>query len=181
MSNQHLHRDAPTKPVPRTPSFGRGQKTLSRPNDPRPLRHPSSPSSSSEQEISSRFDVTILTDKRPMAKSHKTRDTSTRPALPLDPSSTAPFLESQNHGVIASGQTRTTYLPSKESQEQEAWANEQVIHSETCVAGCGWNRYDNEVLGIHGWMCECTFHLFTDELLAEGKGGYYESRERRSS
>ena len=70
---------------------------------------------------------------------------------------------------MASRQTHIETLPPIERQEQEEWAQRQLKGIEgACVAGFSWYRIQG------GYQCHGGHHLVTDELLAEGQGGYYE-------
>ena len=69
---------------------------------------------------------------------------------------------------MGSRQTKIESLPPKERAEQEAWAQEQLQQNAgVCVAGFAWYRIEG------GYRCHGGNHMVADELLAEGKGGYY--------
>ena len=72
---------------------------------------------------------------------------------------------------MASRQPLIDTLLLDERKKQEAWAQTQLKLSGTCVAGFAWNR----VKGGGGYICQGTSHMVTDELIAEGKGGYYQN------
>ena len=73
---------------------------------------------------------------------------------------------------MASKQTLIDSLPPVERQKQEKWAQDQLIHNAgSCVAGFAWDRVKG------GYRCQGKHHMVTDELLAEGKGGYYSTAD----
>lgn len=70
---------------------------------------------------------------------------------------------------MASRQTRIKSLPLDQRREQEAWAQTQLRKLPgTCRYGDNWKRVKD------GYRCKAKVCLVTDELLAEGRGGYYE-------
>ena len=76
---------------------------------------------------------------------------------------------------MASRQVLIETLPHHERQQQETWEQDQLNYNhDKCSAGYAWVRING------GYKCAGGFHLVTDELLAEGKGGYYEKNLVRS-
>lgn len=70
---------------------------------------------------------------------------------------------------MASQQTQIESLTGDERSKQESWAQSQLGGLSTnCVAGCRWNRIRG------GYKCDAGICLVTDELLAEGRGGFYQ-------
>ncbi|RFU34973.1 hypothetical protein B7463_g1368, partial [Scytalidium lignicola] len=67
---------------------------------------------------------------------------------------------------MASRQTQIDTLSPDERKKQEEWAQTQLNIVGVCVAGFLWDRVDG------GYRCRGGNHLVTDELLAEGHGGY---------
>ena len=69
---------------------------------------------------------------------------------------------------MAARQTQIESMAPRERAEQEQWAQAQLAQNAgTCVAGFSWSRIEG------GYRCRGGAHMVTDELLAEGKGGYY--------
>jgi hypothetical protein len=68
---------------------------------------------------------------------------------------------------MASRQPQIDSLPPEERKKQESWARAQLKLSGTCISGFTWRRVKG------GYICNGTNHMVTDELLAEGKGGYH--------
>ncbi|KAG9232630.1 hypothetical protein BJ875DRAFT_345895, partial [Amylocarpus encephaloides] len=52
-------------------------------------------------------------------------------------------------------------------QEQEQWAQQRLSLASACVSGFAWGRVGN------GYRCCGENHYITDQLLAEGRGGFY--------
>jgi hypothetical protein len=72
--------------------------------------------------------------------------------------------------TMAERQTKIETLPKDERAKQEEWAFEQLKSLEgTCSSGFNWRRIPN------GYRCHGGQHLVTDQLLSEGRGGYYSS------
>jgi hypothetical protein len=71
---------------------------------------------------------------------------------------------------MAARQTKINALSPDERAKQEEWAQRQLtMNTGQCVAGSGWYRYRDE----RGYRCDGGVHYVSDELLAEGKGGYF--------
>ncbi|KAE9373879.1 hypothetical protein N431DRAFT_284228, partial [Stipitochalara longipes BDJ] len=68
---------------------------------------------------------------------------------------------------MASRQTRIDALSPEQRKKQEDWAQTQLRLSGVCIGGFKWDR----VTG--GYRCKNKKCLVTDELLAEGRGGFY--------
>lgn len=70
---------------------------------------------------------------------------------------------------MASRQTRIQSLPPEQRQEQKTWAQEKLKRMpSTCPYGFEWKRVKG------GYRCGRDVCLVTDDLLAEGKGGWYD-------
>jgi hypothetical protein len=68
---------------------------------------------------------------------------------------------------MAARQTQYAKLPEREQKIQEKWAQHQLqSNAGKCGEGTNWYRVDG------GCRCCNGSHKVTDELLAEGKGGY---------
>jgi hypothetical protein len=77
--------------------------------------------------------------------------------------------------IMASRQTQYESLSPQEQKKQEEWAQEKVQTLGPCPAGFRWLR----VTG--GYNCEPGTHWTSDELVAEGRGGYYTLRQSTGS
>jgi hypothetical protein len=77
------------------------------------------------------------------------------------------LLKTQHDREMAQRQLRIETLNRQEREEQERWAQEQLMLRGACIRGFQWVRVEG------GYMCAGENHAVTDELLAEGKGGYY--------
>lgn len=77
--------------------------------------------------------------------------------------------------IMASRQTQYESLSPQDQKEQEKWAQEKVQTLGPCPAGFAWLR----VTG--GYNCEPGTHWTSDELVAEGRGGYYTLRQSTGS
>jgi hypothetical protein len=86
------------------------------------------------------------------------------------PNKNGSMLITQHDREMASRQTRIDSLPPDQRKEQETWAQKQLKGlSAMCPYGCQWKR--SKTYG--GYLCAAKLCLVTDELLAEGKGGWY--------
>jgi hypothetical protein len=98
------------------------------------------------------------------------RDHSTRPSQShhhKQESSHAPsILRTDLDETMASRQARIQTLAPVERQEQEQWAQKQIQLTGACVGKFAWTRVEG------GYRCGSGNCKVTDELLAEGKGGY---------
>jgi hypothetical protein len=71
---------------------------------------------------------------------------------------------------MASRQTQYNKLSETDRKEQEEWAKKQLQLGGTCVVGFAWVRVER------GYRCSAGNDLVTEEPLAEGKGGYYQTK-----
>lgn len=79
----------------------------------------------------------------------------------------------QHDVQMAARQVRYDELSVQDRSEQEVWAQSQLKQIVgRCPQSFGWIRETG------GYRCGGGDHLVTDELLAEGKGRYYESGRR---
>jgi len=70
---------------------------------------------------------------------------------------------------MAARQTKFNSLAPAEKEKQEKWAQTQLQQNAgKCKVGFGWFRVLSD-----GYICGGGSHMVTDELLVEGKGGYY--------
>lgn len=68
---------------------------------------------------------------------------------------------------MAARQSLLTTLSSSDQQEQHDWAREFIAHVAPCIEGYNWKRVK------WGYQCKGGHHLISDDLLAEGKGGFW--------
>lgn len=72
---------------------------------------------------------------------------------------------------MAKRQTSYHSLTKKERKKQDEWARGELMYNAGQCRG-GWKYL--RIKG--GYRCEADAHIVTDELIAEGKGGYYQIR-----
>ena len=86
------------------------------------------------------------------------------------PMSTSPF-QTPEDIQFASRQTQYNSLGRAERKRQDKWARKQLKNKYArCRNGFKWDREP------WGYRCRGGYHMVTDELLAEGLGGYYEGQ-----
>jgi len=101
------------------------------------------------------------------------------PRSSLNPSSsgtkipTGTIFKTEFDVKMASRQTRIESMAPKEREKQEQWAQSHLREVDTkCPAGYNWVRIPG------GYQCKpyrfLGVHKVTDELIAEGKGGFYQ-------
>jgi hypothetical protein len=88
------------------------------------------------------------------------------------PSHAKSLFINQSEAKMASRQTQYESLPPDQQAKQESWAQSFLKREGRCPQDYGWQRVE----GI-GYQCEGLNHLVTDELIAEGKGGFMVLRE----
>jgi hypothetical protein len=88
------------------------------------------------------------------------------------PSHARSLFINQSEAKMASRQTQYESLPPEQRAKQETWAQSFLKREGRCPQDFGWQRVE----GI-GYQCEGLNHLITDELVAEGKGGFMVLRE----
>lgn len=76
---------------------------------------------------------------------------------------------------MAARQTLLTTLSSRDQKEQHDWAKEFIARVAPCVEGFKWKRIDG------GYQCKGGHHLISDDLLAEGKGGFWSLPSKRDT
>ncbi|KAE8453432.1 hypothetical protein EG329_010293 [Mollisiaceae sp. DMI_Dod_QoI] len=79
------------------------------------------------------------------------------------------ILKTKHDRTMASRQTRIETLAPEERKKQDEWAQESISRLGVCPRGFTWRRESN------GYRCRGGMHSVSDELLAEGKGGFFES------
>ncbi|KAF4636452.1 hypothetical protein G7Y89_g1638 [Cudoniella acicularis] len=87
------------------------------------------------------------------------------------------FLKSNLDVSMAAKQTRYNTLSGEERKQQDKWVHSFLKVTGVCPQGARWIRQRS------GYICDASIHCITDQLIAEGKGGYLEdafmSREMR--
>jgi len=92
---------------------------------------------------------------------------TTSTQLRRDPSSIGPtILRTERDQRMATRQTQFDTLPAEDRKKQEDWAQQQIQLTAACDGGYAWQRVKG------GYRCHSGMCKITDELLAEGKGGY---------
>jgi hypothetical protein len=149
-SHRSSHRDEP-----RRDKFNQSTKLI--------RDHPTRPSQSQQnRDEPSRNDFDQRTK---LIRDHGTRPSQSQPHR--QETSRAPsILRTNLDETMASRQTRIQTLAPVERQEQEQWAQKQVQLTGACVGKYAWTRVEG------GYRCGSGNCKVTDELLAEGKGGY---------
>ncbi|KAL3424973.1 hypothetical protein PVAG01_04254 [Phlyctema vagabunda] len=79
------------------------------------------------------------------------------------------ILEGEEDERMALRQSRFPTLTPKQQVEQEEWAQMKLELGGSCYDGAKWVRTDEDC----GYMCSAGRHWVDDELLSEGKGGWY--------
>lgn len=75
---------------------------------------------------------------------------------------------------MAKSQLRYNTTGGREREVQEEWAQKKIKATGQCPGQAGWHRITpDQILNFNGYTCDTAAHFMTDELLAEGKGGYY--------
>lgn len=109
----------------------------------------------------------------PSPPSHNTRPSNAHASSSRPNPTSASFsmkstLMTEYDKKMASRQSKFETLSAKDQTEQDRWAQSQLQqNSGNCVMGYDWVRVEG------GYRCTGGSHKVTDELLAEGKGGYY--------
>jgi len=98
-------------------------------------------------------------------------DPTSRPGPSTSRPSIKTAFTSEHDIKMASRQTKIDSLPPAERKKQEEWAQKKIKEFAPCPAGFDWLRVPG------GYNCTAGSHWMTDELLAEGKVGYYIHRE----
>ncbi|KAH6680969.1 hypothetical protein B0J14DRAFT_579716 [Halenospora varia] len=83
-------------------------------------------------------------------------------------SSLTAFLGSSFDKTMAAQQLRYDSLSANEKQKQEQWVQGHL--KRICPARYGWRREGK------GYRCQASNHYVTDQLVAEGKGGYLQGQ-----
>ncbi|KAB8291721.1 hypothetical protein EYC80_006518 [Monilinia laxa] len=75
--------------------------------------------------------------------------------------------KTQHDVDMASKQVRYQEMNHEEKKKQDQWVSDFIKYAGPCPAGFSWERV------IEGYVCNGGNHFCTDEVLAEGKGGFY--------
>ncbi len=84
-----------------------------------------------------------------------------------DEISTKTAFRSQHDIEMATRQTKYESLTPQEQKKQEEWAQEKIQTLGPCPQGFRWSRIPC------GYHCQGGAHWMSDEMLAEGKGGFF--------
>ncbi|KAF7944289.1 hypothetical protein EAE96_010689 [Botrytis aclada] len=121
--------------------------------------------SSSHGHTSSSHDRTQLN--RDQQSSSSSRQPSMMRAATTAPPNAKSKFKSEHDVKMASQQVRYQEMTYEEKKKQDEWVRNFIVYAGPCPAGFSWERVK------HGYVCNGGNHLCTDELLAEGKGGFY--------
>ncbi|RAL59526.1 hypothetical protein DID88_006520 [Monilinia fructigena] len=88
------------------------------------------------------------------------------PATSAPPNVRSRF-KTQHDVDMASKQVRYQEMDHKEKKKQDQWVSDFIKYAGPCPAGFSWERVRE------GYVCNGGNHFCTDEVLAEGKGGFY--------
>ncbi|KAF7897832.1 uncharacterized protein EAF01_008798 [Botrytis porri] len=121
--------------------------------------------SSSRGHTSSSHDRTQLN--RDQQSSSSSRQPNMMHAATIAPPEAKSKFKSQHDVKMASQQARYQEMTYEEKKKQDEWVRNFIVYAGPCPAGFGWERVK------HGYVCNGGNHLCTDDLLAEGKGGFY--------
>ncbi|KAF7889054.1 hypothetical protein EAF00_009354 [Botryotinia globosa] len=121
--------------------------------------------SSSRGHISGSHDRTQL-NRDQQSSSSSRQPSMMRAATSAPPDATSKF-KSQHDINMASQQVRYQEMTYEEKKKQDEWVRNFIVYAGPCPAGFSWERVKQ------GYVCNGGNHLCTDDLLAEGKGGFY--------
>ncbi|QSZ37720.1 hypothetical protein DSL72_008819 [Monilinia vaccinii-corymbosi] len=122
--------------------------------------------SSSQRHASAHQNSTLL------CRDQQSSPSSRQPAMMRAPATTAPpdvrsRLKTQHDVHMASKQVRYQEMNHEEKKKQDQWVSNFIKDAGPCPAGFSWERVRD------GYVCNGGNHFCTDEVLAEGKGGFY--------
>ncbi|CAD6445054.1 3d89c326-aeca-43f5-983c-06a98bf3dc09 [Sclerotinia trifoliorum] len=83
------------------------------------------------------------------------------------PSDAKSRFKTQHDINMASRQVKYQEMNHEEKKKQDEWVRDFIQYAGPCPAGFSWERVK------YGYVCNGGNHLCTDDLLAEGKGGFY--------
>ncbi|KAI9641220.1 hypothetical protein NHQ30_010020 [Ciborinia camelliae] len=108
-----------------------------------------------------------LLNRDQQSSSSSRQPTIMRAAVTTAPPDAKSKFKTQHDVDMASKQVRYQQMNHDEKKKQDEWVSDFIQHAGPCVAGFSWERVRD------GYVCNGGNHLCTDELLAEGKGGFY--------
>ncbi|KAF5871276.1 uncharacterized protein Bfra_007791 [Botrytis fragariae] len=123
------------------------------------------------QTSSSRGHTSDSHDRTQLNRDQQSSSSSRQPSM-MRAATTAPpdaksKFKSQHDINMASQQVRYQEMSYEQKKKQDEWVREFIVYAGPCPAGFSWERVK------HGYVCNGGNHLCTDDLLAEGKGGFY--------
>ncbi|TGO38179.1 hypothetical protein BHYA_0080g00270 [Botrytis hyacinthi] len=123
------------------------------------------------QVSSSRGHTSGSRDRTQLNRDQQSPSSSRQPSM-MRAATTAPpdaksKFKSQHDINMASQQVRYQEMTYEEKKKQDEWVRNFIVYAGPCPAGFAWERVK------YGYVCNGGNHLCTDDLLAEGKGGFY--------
>lgn len=111
--------------------------------------------------------VYTLLNRDQQSSSSSRQPTVMRAAATTAPPDVQSRFKSQHDVEMASKQMRYQEMNREEKKKQDEWVHNFIQYAGPCPAGFSWERVK------YGYVCNGGNHLCTDDLLAEGKGGFY--------
>ncbi|KAF4634396.1 hypothetical protein G7Y89_g3697 [Cudoniella acicularis] len=145
----------------------RSSSSSQRPKQPATVYDPPSSSKHHQGSSNQRPKQPVTTYEPPSSsKHHQGSSSHTAPASQGGGSANKSLFKSSYDVEMAAKQTQYSSLSRQEQEQQDKWAQSVIAQTGACVAGYSWIRKSQ------GYRCEAGSHYTTDELVAEGKGGY---------
>ncbi|KAJ8068233.1 hypothetical protein OCU04_003801 [Sclerotinia nivalis] len=129
------------------------------------LRRDGQASSSHGQTSASHNHTLLNRDQRSSSSSRQ--PTMMRVAATTAPPDAKSRFKTQHDINMASRQVKYQEMNHEEKKKQDEWVRDFIQYAGPCPAGFSWERVK------YGYVCNGGNHLCTDDLLAEGKGGFY--------
>ncbi|TGO22555.1 hypothetical protein BPAE_0163g00160 [Botrytis paeoniae] len=124
-----------------------------------------------DAQASSRGQTSGSHDRTQLNRDQQLSSSSRQPSM-MHAATTAPpdaksKFKSQHDINMALQQVRYQEMTYEEKKKQDEWVRNFIVYAGPCPAGFSWERVK------YGYACNGGNHLCTDDLLAEGKGGFY--------
>ncbi|KAF7865904.1 hypothetical protein EAF04_006068 [Stromatinia cepivora] len=122
--------------------------------------------SSSRGQTSGSHNHTLL-NRDQLSSTGSRQPTMMRAAATTAPPDAKSRFKTQHDINMASRQVKYQEMNHEEKKKQDEWVRNFIQYAGPCPAGFSWERVK------YGYVCNGGNHLCTDDLLAEGKGGFY--------